>query len=323
MRLIAECGATHTGIDSALRLVRASARAGFDAVKFQIFDPDHLCADKEMTFSYTDWSGERIREPLYEILKRRCLTYTQWRRIKAEADAEKIEFYASVDDFPDIDFLLDLGCKTVKIGSGGITHHALIRYAAKYFDDVHLDVGGASLEEIGDALGLLEAEKTTLHYCPEGYPTTDVRIFAINQLRSTFPLRKIAYSDHYPDFSMCIAAVALGCGVIEKTITENRKIVSPEHAMSLETSKLSDFVQTLHGVGEACKWKDFRRAPGIEAIRFGIYAAEDLEPGTILKPGHLAFRRPAVHIEANREITDMVVERTIKAGEPIQFEDLR
>jgi N,N'-diacetyllegionaminate synthase len=47
-----EAGPTHNSLESAKRLVKYAAESGGDAVKFQIFDPDRLVADKKMLFSY-------------------------------------------------------------------------------------------------------------------------------------------------------------------------------------------------------------------------------------------------------------------------------
>ena len=47
-----ELGPTHSGVDSAKRLIQHAVNAGADAVKVQIFDPERLVADKKQLFSY-------------------------------------------------------------------------------------------------------------------------------------------------------------------------------------------------------------------------------------------------------------------------------
>ena len=47
-----EAGPTHNGLESAKRLVTLAAKAGADAVKFQILDPDRLVADRTLPFRY-------------------------------------------------------------------------------------------------------------------------------------------------------------------------------------------------------------------------------------------------------------------------------
>ena len=46
-----EIGPTHNGVESAKRLIKHSVDSGANAVKFQIFDPDKIVADKKQLFS--------------------------------------------------------------------------------------------------------------------------------------------------------------------------------------------------------------------------------------------------------------------------------
>ncbi|MCE9640170.1 MAG: N-acetylneuraminate synthase family protein, partial [Betaproteobacteria bacterium] len=77
--IVYEAGPTHSGLESAKDLVRLAAEAGADAVKFQIFDPDRLVADKKQLFTYQvladrkSGKTETVSEPLYDILSRRSM----------------------------------------------------------------------------------------------------------------------------------------------------------------------------------------------------------------------------------------------------------
>ena len=91
-----EIGPTHNGVESAKRLIKHSVDSGANAVKFQIFDPDKLVADKKQLFSYEilidKKTGEKktVEEPLYDILKRRCLNIEEWKEIKDYCEAYRI-----------------------------------------------------------------------------------------------------------------------------------------------------------------------------------------------------------------------------------------
>ena len=51
--IIAEIGINHNGYyNLAKKMILESKKAGADAVKFQIFNPDRLVADKKQMFSY-------------------------------------------------------------------------------------------------------------------------------------------------------------------------------------------------------------------------------------------------------------------------------
>ena len=114
-----EIGPTHNGIDSAKRLIKYSAEFGANAVKFQIFDPEKIVGDKDQLFEYeillNKKTGEKklVNEPLYNILKRRCLSLEQWKEIKSYCDELDIAFFATVGFERDIELLEDIGLKEI------------------------------------------------------------------------------------------------------------------------------------------------------------------------------------------------------------------
>ena len=50
--VVFEAGPTHQGLESAKTLVEHAARAGANAIKFQIVDPERLIADQKQMFRY-------------------------------------------------------------------------------------------------------------------------------------------------------------------------------------------------------------------------------------------------------------------------------
>jgi sialic acid synthase SpsE len=132
-----EAGATHDGLDSAKNLVKLAAEAKADAIKFQIFDPDRLVADKKIEFSYDvlidrdSGKTEKITEPLYDILRRRYLPPDEWKEVKRHSDSFELAFFATVGFEEDIILLEELECDSIKIASADVNHWPLIRLAAR------------------------------------------------------------------------------------------------------------------------------------------------------------------------------------------------
>ena len=91
-----EAGPTHDGINSAKNLVDIAASSGADAIKFQIFDPDHLVRDKNQLFTYdvlvdkATGKTESVSEPLYDILCRRSMPESDWLDLKSYCDEKGI-----------------------------------------------------------------------------------------------------------------------------------------------------------------------------------------------------------------------------------------
>ena len=121
-----EAGPTHSGLESAKRLVSLAAEAGADAVKFQVLDPDRLVADRSLPFEYEvlvdreSGTTETVSEPLYDLFVRRALDRDAWRALKHHADSVGVAFFATAGFADEIDFLAELGCHSFKIASFSI-----------------------------------------------------------------------------------------------------------------------------------------------------------------------------------------------------------
>src|SRR5688572_23012730 len=87
--IILEAGPTHTGFDSAIKLIDIAKASGANSIKFQYINSDRLMADKEIKFSYSyleidENNREKyvpFEESLYEILKRRELSRDEWIKV--------------------------------------------------------------------------------------------------------------------------------------------------------------------------------------------------------------------------------------------------
>ena len=162
--IVFEAGPTHDGLDTAKALATHAAKAGAHAIKFQIVDPDRLVANRKQMFSYEvlvdrqTGATETVEEPLYDILVRRALSKAQWREVKNHCDGLGLAFFATIAFEDEIDLLLDLGCHSIKIASGDVNHHPLIRLAARTGTCIQLDTGNASLGEIEQAVDVIRSE---------------------------------------------------------------------------------------------------------------------------------------------------------------------
>jgi len=301
-----EIGPTHNGFDSAKRLIKYAAEAGADAVKFQIFDPDRLIADKKQLFTYKvlvdrkTGETETISEPLYDLFVRRALTQNQWRELKKYCDLLGMAFFATVGFDDEVDFLEELECHSIKIASADVNHFPLLRRAARTGMCIQLDTGMATIGEIEKAVDLIISEgneKIIIHQCPSGYPARleSINLNIIKTLKKMFNF-PVAFSDHVPGMEMDIAALAIGANLLEKTITEDRMTRSVEHIMSLEPAEMKDFVSTIHNIeialGEHRRILKPEEKKNREAVRRSAFLKKGVHKGTSLNDAVIEFRRP-------------------------------
>ena len=332
-----EAGPTHNGLESAKRLVTLAAKAGGDAVKFQILDPDRLVADKALPFSYEvlvdreTGATEPVTEPLYDILKRRAMSHDEWRALKRHADQCGVAFFATVG-FPDeIDLLEELKCDSIKVASADVNHLPLIRRAAESGMCLQLDTGSSSIGEIEAAVDIIREagnDNIIIHHCPSGYPARleSINLNVIPTLKRMFPY-PIAYSDHTPGWEMDVAALALGADLIEKSITEDRTTRSIEHMFSLEPAEMAGFVRTIREVEQAMGTNrrilheaERKRRAG---VRRSICAARALPNEHVLAETDLDYRRPGHGIPPDQY--DLLIGKRLiapkQAGEAFDWAD--
>lgn len=333
-----EAGPTHHGLDSALALVRLAAKAGADAIKFQMVDADRLVADRRQPFAYEILvdrktnQRRKVEEPLYDILKRRELTRDEWRQVKAAADDAGLVFFSTVSFFEDLEFLAALGAHSVKIASSDINHLPLIRAAARTGMNLQLDTGNATLGEVETAVDAILAEgqeSIIIHQCPSGYPARlpSIQLNMIPTLARMFPF-PIAFSDHTPGWDMDIAAVALGARLLEKTITLDRCTPSVEHLFSLEGDEPAAFIQAIRDVETALgeprrRFSDEERQKRL-ATRRSLFTARPLAAGQVVTEADLDYRRPGYGIpptEVSR-VLGLAASRDLPAGHRLAWTDL-
>ncbi len=323
-----EAGPTHSGLSSAIELVRMAAAAGADAVKFQIFDPDRLVADKAQLFSYevlVDRAAGTLRsvsEPLYDILARRSMPASDWRKVKTAADELGLAFFSTIGFEDDIHLLREMDCDSIKIASADVNHYPLIRLAARTGMCIQLDTGSSTLGEIEKAVDVILREgnnKIVIHQCPSGYPARveSIHLRMIQTLKAMFPF-PVAFSDHTPGWDMDIAALALGANMVEKTITQDRTTPSVEHVFSLEGDELTRFIGVLRDVesalGQPRRVLSDAELDRRQKIRRSMYAKRNLRAGEVVSEADIEFRRPGVGIQPDQ--LHLIVGRKLVADVP-------
>lgn len=333
-----EAGPTHNGLESAKRLVKLAAEAGGDAVKFQIFDPDELVADKELLYNYDvlvdkeTGETERVAEPLYDLFVRRSLTEAEWKELKDYSDSLGLTFFATIGDEAGLELVKSIGCHSIKVASADVNYLPWLRQIARVGVSIQLDTGNATFGEIEQAIDVIRAEGNSdiiIHNCPSGYPAhlDSINLNMLPNLKNTFKC-PVAYSDHSPGEAMDVAAIALGANLVEKTITEDRTTRSVEHIMSLEPNEMKQFVQTIRDV-EKAMGESRRIMTDVEKqkrlnVRRSLILDEDVQPGQALSETKVKFKRPGYGIapDAYETMLELSFNKALPAGHVVSVHDL-
>lgn len=302
--IIAEAGVNHDGdLDRARALVRAAAAAGADMVKFQTFSAMKIAASHAPKATY-QLAATDAAESQREMITRLELSRADHDALVAECASAGIRFFSTGFDEESLDMLVDeIGIDRIKIPSGEITNLPLLRHVAGKGLPVILSTGMATLGEIEDAVGVLEAggiarASLTVLHCNTDYPTPPhhVNLKTMNAIGTALGVA-IGYSDHTLGIEISVAATALGATVIEKHFTLDRTLPGPDQGASLEPDELAAMVRAIRNVEAAMAGDGIKRPSASEAgnrliSRKSIVAAQDIAPGEILTADNLTTKRP-------------------------------
>jgi N-acetylneuraminate synthase/N,N'-diacetyllegionaminate synthase len=222
------------------------------------------------------------------------------------------------------DFLDELGIPFFKIGSGDLTHRALLRHIARKGKPMIISTGAAEQQWIEDAIKVVKDtgnDQIIITHCTSVYPApvSLANVRAVPKLREQFDLL-IGFSDHTMSAAAPMAAVALGACLVEKHFTLSRALPEGDNDMSLEPTEFKAMVEGIREVEGALGSDQISVLPEEEFVvplmRRGVYARSDIKRGQKIEPGVLAVRRPLSEIPADQ--IDKVIGQTAKVDIPAE-----
>ena len=271
MIIVAEIGSNHCGsLRLALDHISAAARCGADAVKFQLFRADTLD------------SRQAVREKLkpFELP-------TNWLETLAEKAHESgLKFIVTpfaIDLVDPLKGLVDM----VKIASGDLMYHDLIRKACKLEVPVILSTGMSSVGEISTSVWITLAQgihqsDIYLLDCVVSYParTSDYRLCDFMDLQMNFPEHPCGISDHTTGVVVPIAAALYKADMLEKhfKIDEPYVQMSPDAPVSMKESEFACMVACVHEAHEYKKTRNKDRPLPCEKEYFATIRRWDGKP---------------------------------------------
>ena len=274
--IIAEVGINFNGdFDTCLSLIDVAAKAGCDAVKFQLFRADTLYPRSAGKLS---WKNEKAAYT-YDIFKavRQSELPQDWVAPLMERCAGRgIDFMASVFSIDDAQVLMEAGAGALKLSSSSVTNLPLIEACAAFGAPLIVSTGGSRLGEIEDVVDtvLRHHDKLTLLQCSLQYPTPlkSSNLGVIQTLSACFPQATVGYSDHTAEATEApIQAVALGAQVIEKHITLDRHMPGPDHFFALEPDDLAAMVEAVRATEKRLATGD---VPAVDPVLYGTSAKQ-------------------------------------------------
>jgi sialic acid synthase SpsE len=334
-KLIAEIGSNHNGdLELARELIKSARDSGADVAKFQIFNPDSVFSGYQYKQNYFLGDDYRSRSDhtLRSIVEKYSLSLQQYESLYAFTLGLGIDFLATPFTKEEVDFLKELGCRSVKIASMDCDNSQLLSHVvSKRFDMTYLSTGMATAEEIDSAVKMFSSAglALTLFHCVSLYPTPSnlLNLSRISTLRRRYPGVEVGFSDHSMGTTACVAASVLGCRTFEKHFTLDNTMEGWDHKISADPKvfkKLSediDFAISALGSSELVRVESDER---VREFRRGAFATRTLAVGETIGEDDIVYRRPAIGISPFRpaDCIGRTVVSEVHAGEPILPENL-
>ena len=321
-------------IEGAELMIKEAAKAGADAVKFQMYKAETLTSKNSP--AYWDTTKEKTQSQFELFKKYDKLEYYDYSKLVKICKENDIEFMATPFDLEAVD-VLGKWVSVYKVASADITNKPLIEEITKTNKPMLLSTGGTELSEIQTALKWIqlqnnENEVAFLH-CVLSYPTkqSDANLGMIRNLIHKFPNQMIGYSDHVPpDNTMetLIYAHLLGASILEKHFTLDKTLPGNDHYHAMDPDDLVIFKKRMSKLNELygreervvldCELESRKQA------RRSIVTAKFINKGEIITQEMLIMKRPGTGISPIKieQVINNKAKKNIEKDKLIEWSDI-
>ena len=327
--IVAEMSANHNqDFEQAVRIVRAAAASGADAVKLQTYTPDTLtieCDRDEFRIGGTIWEGRTLYDLYAEA-------YTPWEwqpRLLAVAEEVGLDLFSTPFDFTAVEFLEEMGVPAYKVASFEIVDLPLVRRIARTGKPMIVSTGMATLSEIDEAVSAARSEGATqiaLLKCTSAYPALpeEMNLRTIPHLAEAFGV-PAGLSDHTLGIAVPAAAVALGACIVEKHFTLSREMKGPDSAFSLEPAEFRAMVAAIReaekALGSVC-YQASEKESASRAFRRSLFVVQVMRAGEPFTEENVRSIRPGMGLHT-RYLSEVLGRRArcdIQRGTPLAWD---
>ncbi|MBF0522454.1 MAG: N-acetylneuraminate synthase family protein [Candidatus Omnitrophica bacterium] len=331
--IIAEIGSNHDQKKSrAFEMIRRAAKAGANAVKFQLFKADKIAANIDIPETRLKDKFAKFGKNVYALYKDMELPVSWLKELKNCCKENKIDFLATPFDEESADQLAHIGVPAMKVASFEITHIPLLKHLGKLKLPILLSTGMANLKEIRQAVSAIEGvgeQRIALFHCGIQYPAPfdSVHLRCLDTLRNAFRC-PVGYSDHTSGISVSVAATALGANLYEKHVTiPGGK--SPDHDFALNMDEFESMVRAMRECEQALG-NHVKQVQAVEKVhlrrgRRSCFIVRNMKKGDIFTSENLSVLRPGTGLAPSllEKILGKKATRDLEAPALVQKGDWR
>lgn len=329
--IIAEIGQNHQGdLDMAKRYIDVFARAGADAVKFQMRDNKTLFSADQLARPY---ESENAFAPTYGE-HREYLEFTpaQMRELKAVSADVGVDFMCTAFDEVSLGYLKDMGTEVIKVSSFDLGNIPFIDKIIETDIPFVLSVGGGTSDTVSKFVRYLVDRKAkfTLLHCVSNYPcpAESLALGRVPELKREFPEVQIGLSDHFNGILSGPVGYMLGAEVFEKHVTFDRSMKGTDHSFALTEHGFANFVRDINRAKVMCH-SDLHEGTGSELVfkKLGkvLVARNDIAAGSAVDFADLTsqIRGPGLAVRESVKLMGQTWKKSYAAGDSIDVDELQ
>ena len=336
---VADIAANHDGsLSRAKKLIRLSAKAGANAVKFQHFKADTIVSDYGFKKIGKITHQKKWKKSVYQVYKDASIDNSWTKKLRLECKKYNIDFLTAPYDLDYVNSVYKY-VEAYKIGSGDITWLDIIQKIAKKKKPVLIATGASTISDVKRAIKIIKKfnKKIILMQCNTNYTaehenTNYLNLNVLKQYKKIFKNDVIlGLSDHTYGHNSILGAVALGARVIEKHFTDNNNRKGPDHKFSMNPKTWKQMVEETrileNSLGNGYKKVEKNENQSVIVQRRSIRAKEKSFKGEVVKEQMLTYLRPcppgALNPYEKKKIINKTLSRNIPKGDVITCEDTK
>jgi len=329
--IIAEAGVNHNGdLSMAHQLVDAAAAVGADAVKFQTWITDLICAPNAASAAYQVEGGDVDQ---YAMLRQLELPFEWHAELQAHARDVGVDFLSTPDDLTSAEFLVRLGVPALKVGSAELRNLPHLRALAAFGLPMIISTGMAAMEQVTLALQVVRdagAPAVSVLHCVSAYPAPDdeMNLLSISTMREHLEI-PVGLSDHTAGSLAAMLGVGLGMSILEKHLTLDHALPGPDHRASADVAEFASLVDDVRRaevmLGDGEKRMTASERDTYQAVRRILVYLADIPAEAVLLPSMIRAVRSAVDglgADATDRFVGRTLRRPVRAFTPVQDADV-
>lgn len=303
--LIAELGINHNGrISLAKKMIDKAKKNGADCVKFQHFYAEDLISIYAKKAPYQARNKEFKNLSQQQIIKKCELDVSNLKKLKNYCHRKKIDFLCTPFDLKSLKDLKKMGEKKIKVSSCNFNNKVFLDESIKSGFELLLSTGMADKKEVDEIVNFLKKKKSKflLFQCTSDYPATNemANMKVLNYYKKfNVPL---GYSDHTRGNISAIGSIFLGCKVVEKHFTLDKKMTGIDQKASIDENELyclkNDLVDAWKSLGKSEKKINTKIMKNRLIMCKSLVAKRTIQKNEKLTFENMCFKRPGFGIQS-------------------------